>query len=141
VGTFEYANQCLFCGQGDHRQGRNREFKNHTNQDIRFPREYSRIVQEVNLAKQVLCAVSYESSEQHKDTSTTRMAKDVSDTHKMVAYLFARNPFTEHLELFNLVTKVTVDELVNADRASEVDVNFLQNIIGKKVEQHTFRKK
>jgi hypothetical protein len=68
------------------------------------------------------------------------MAKDVSDTHKMVAYLSSRNPFTEHLELFNLVTEVTVDELVNADRASEVDVNFLQNIIGKKVEQHTFRK-
>jgi hypothetical protein len=36
---------------------------------------------------------------------------------------------------------VTADELVNADRASEVGVQILQNIIGNTVEQHTFRKK
>jgi hypothetical protein len=62
----------------------------------------SSVTSEVNLAMPELCAVSYESSERHKDTSTTRMAKD--DTHKMVAYLSSRNPFTDHLELFSLVT-------------------------------------
>ncbi len=29
IGTFEYANQCLFCGQGDPRQGRDPQLKLH----------------------------------------------------------------------------------------------------------------
>ena len=47
----------------------------------------SAVTSEVNLAMQEISTVNYESSEQHKDISTTRMAKDVTDTHKLVEFL------------------------------------------------------
>lgn len=81
---------------------------------------------------QELSAVSYESGEQHNGTSASRMAKDVSDTHKMVDYLLSRNPFTDNFELFSLFSGMTADESDNVDLVSEVGVIILQNIIGKK---------
>ena len=38
---------------------------------------------EVNLAMQEFSAISYETSEQHKDISASNMTKGVSNTHKM----------------------------------------------------------
>lgn len=60
------------------------------------------------------------------------MAKDVSDTHEMVAYLSSTNPFTDNLELFILVSAVTADESVNANLASEMGADILLNTNGKR---------
>ena len=65
-------------------------------------------------------AVSYDTSQQHKNTSASRTTKDVSDTHNMVYYLSSRNPFIDKHELYSLATGVTADESVNTDQAYRI---------------------
>lgn len=96
---------------------------------------------EVNIAMQELTSVSYISSEQHKDMSTTRQAKDMSDAQAMLSFLSSRNPFHEHDSLHCIVTGVVADVSVNAGSAKEVGDKILSGMTGKTISKHSFRKK
>ena len=99
------------------------------------------VTSEINLAMQELSGVSYETSDQHKDISVTRMEKDLSDVHQMVYYLSERNPFTGNCELYSLSTGVMANEYVNADQALLIGKKVLEQMPGKNIEKHKFKKK
>ena len=50
---------------------------------------------EINNAMHELIGVQYAASEQHKDVSKSRQARDLKDTTTMLKFLISRNPFTE----------------------------------------------
>ena len=64
-------------------------------------------------AMQKFIGVSYETSEQHKDISKVRQARDVNDTLNLISYLAQRDPFVENPSLFNIANGVTAQERVN----------------------------
>ena len=64
------------------------------------------ICAEVNDAMQQLTSVKYATSEQHKDLSKARQARDIADINKLVSLLAERNPFEDSLSLPNILTGV-----------------------------------
>ncbi|PIK60573.1 hypothetical protein BSL78_02509 [Apostichopus japonicus] len=93
-----------------------------------------------NEAMQKLSGVSYETSDQHKDTSAARQARDVSDTLQLIIYLTERSPFAEKESLFNIANGMTAQEGVNVERSREVGEKILSSMVGKSVEAFKFRK-
>lgn len=96
---------------------------------------------EVNLAMQELTSVIYAPSEQHKEVSDARKEKDMADTKEILSFLTLRNPFHENPALHSLVTGVTAADSVNVDSALSVGEKILNDLDGKNVLQHSFRKK
>lgn len=95
---------------------------------------------EINNAMQELTGVSHFTSEQHKDTTETRIDRDNSDIQKLVGYLRNRNPFTGDLTLRNIATGVTAVSVVNVDNAYDVGMKILKKMHGKRVTQFIFRR-
>ena len=62
----------------------------------------------VNQAMQSLSGVAYETSEQHKDVSKARQARDVSDTLNIISYLSERNPFANNPCLHSISNGMTL---------------------------------
>ena len=98
------------------------------------------ICAEVNDTMQQLTSVKYATSEQHKDLSKARQARDIADTNKLVSVLAERNPFEESPSLQNIVTGVATREDVNVELAEEVGQKILEDMTGNSVNQYVFRK-
>ncbi|PIK60313.1 hypothetical protein BSL78_02744 [Apostichopus japonicus] len=81
-----------------------------------------------NEAMQKLSGVSYETSDQHKDTSAARQARDVSDTLQLITYLTEKSPFAEKESLFNIANGMTAQEGVNVERSREVGEKILSSM-------------
>ncbi|KAK3709221.1 hypothetical protein QZH41_004579 [Actinostola sp. cb2023] len=96
---------------------------------------------EVNSAMQSLTGVYYQTSKQHKDTTTARKQRDHNDIQELTSYLRLRNPFTDDPSLRSIVTGVVADENVNVDNAKEVGDRILVSMEGKRVQDFSFRKK
>ncbi|KAK3744094.1 hypothetical protein QZH41_005421, partial [Actinostola sp. cb2023] len=99
------------------------------------------ICAEVNNAMQGLTGVNYQTSEQHKDASSTRQERDFKDTNDMIGYLFSRSPFSTDPSLRCISTGVMAEDNVNADKAKDVGENILTSMKSKHVHEHTFRRK
>ena len=69
----------------------------------------------MNDAMQKFTGVSYETSDQHKDISNARQARNVNDTLNLISYLAQRDPFVEYPSLFNVANGMTAQEGVNVD--------------------------
>ena len=93
-----------------------------------------------NEAMQKLSGVTYETSEQHKDTSAARQTRDVSDTLKLISYLRERSPFVDRECLVNIANGMTAPAGVNVEKSKEVGEKILSSMVGKSVEAFTFRK-
>ena len=65
---------------------------------------------EINNAMQELAGVNYETSEQHKDLSASRQARDSANTIKILSLLELQNPFAGYEHLKHLITSVTAHE-------------------------------
>ena len=88
--------------------------------------------------------VAFTTSEQHKECTNARMAKDISDIEDLSHHVSHRNPFSTEgpNTLRNITTGVTAGATtVNCDTAKHVGENILQSMTGKKVVDYTFRKK
>ena len=75
--------------------------------------------------------VSYETSDQHKDVSAARQARDVSDTVDLIDYLNERDPFIQNDSLFNIANGMTAQERVNIEKAGEIGVKIVESMAGK----------
>ena len=96
---------------------------------------------EVNMAMQEFTSVTYMTSEQHKYISEARQTKDMKDTQEIITFLSTRSPFHEYSTLCNIATGVTADESVDVDCAKQVGDKILNNMMGKSVAQHSFKRK
>ncbi|VDI45484.1 Hypothetical predicted protein, partial [Mytilus galloprovincialis] len=99
---------------------------------------------EINQAMQDLSGVGYFSSEQHKDETHARQKKDTNDIQTLLTFLKSRNPFIDSevdRSLRNIETGVVADKTVNVDDAKKVGTSILQELVGKNIADHTFRRK
>ena len=89
---------------------------------------------------QSFTGVSYETSDQHKDLSMARQTRDVSDTLALFTYHKEKDPFTENPSLHNIANGMTAQQGVNVEKSGEIGCKILESMVGKPVEEFTFRK-
>ena len=90
---------------------------------------------------QQLTSVKYATSEQHKDLSKARQARDIADTSKLISILAERNPFEESPSLQIVVAGIATREDVNVELAEEVGQKILEDMSGNNVNLYVFPKR
>ena len=95
---------------------------------------------EVNKAMQELTGVNYDTSEQNKDMTKARQARDWKDTHTILSYFHENNPFTSNNSLRDISTGVHAQSAVNVDKAESVGRAILEDMEGKAVDEYVFKK-
>jgi len=96
---------------------------------------------EVNSSMQQLTGMKYTTSEQHKDATQARVARDMKDTQEVLRHIAQRSPFTDEPSLRNISTGVTASPSVNVHDSQNVGKRILASMEGKTVAEYTFRKK
>ena len=86
-----------------------------------------------NLAMQELTNVVYETSEQHKSLSHSRIEKDKDDVQKVVDYMITILPYTEDEALKNIITSVIADESVNGVLFETNGEELIKKMEGKEI--------
>ena len=71
---------------------------------------------EVNYALQDLTAVTYNTSDKHKEATRARQERDSKETEELLKFLQSRNPFTDDRCLRSISTGVKADNEVNVDK-------------------------
>ena len=66
-----------------------------------------------NYAMQELCETVYTTSDQHKDASVPRMARDKEVLAKLAATHDQHSPFSDEVALRNIITGINADTNVN----------------------------
>lgn len=94
----------------------------------------------VNNTMQELTGVRYETSEQHKEMSKSRIDRDAKDTVTLLFALQDRNPFCQDSELMNIMTGVCATPKVNVDDARRIGQKILKSMEDQKVVEYTFKK-
>ena len=74
---------------------------------------YMPVCARINETMQKFSGVSYETSDQHKDVSAAKQARDASDTVDLIDYLNERDPFVQNDSLSNVTNGMTAQERVN----------------------------
>ena len=80
---------------------------------------------EVNNAMQQRTSVQYNTSEQHKDLTTTRQVKYMTDSCELLKFLESRNSFSDNCSLRSIATGINADISGNVDTAKEVGEEIL----------------
>ena len=88
----------------------------------------------VNSSVQCLTEVRYVTSDQHKESSKSRIERDLKDTKTVFEFLEERIPFSPDTSLRNVVTGLTAAKSVNVDRAKEIGHRTFDFVTGKKVD-------
>ena len=95
---------------------------------------------EINKAMQELTGVNYDTSEQNKDMTNARQARDRIDTHTIFNYLQENSPFTSDNSLRSISTGVRAHATVNVDKAEAVGRAILEDMEGKTVNEYVFKR-
>ena len=90
---------------------------------------------------QELTAVSFETSEQHKDEGAKIMECDFKGVEKIVHFLLDFSPFTKEPFLKNIVADKIASEQVDVNKAIPIGGKTLNDMTGKDANIHTFKKK
>ena len=69
-----------------------------------------------------------------------RQTRDVSDSLALVTYLKEKDAFTESPSLHNIANGMTAQQAVNIEKSREIGCKNLESMVGKPVEEFTFRK-
>ena len=85
--------------------------------------------------------VSCSTSDQHKEATHARTQRDLKDIKTLLALFDEKNSFTDDLQLRNIVTGVTAEDTVNAEDAKSVGTGIVNEMVGKCVAEHSFKKK
>ena len=93
-----------------------------------------------NEAMQNVTGVSYQTRDQHKDTSIARQNRDVSDTLDLMNYFTDHIPFTENNNLFSISNGITAHPWVDLDNSKEKGEHIIQMMVGKSADDFTFRR-
>ena len=85
--------------------------------------------------------MKYSTSEQHKEATYARVARDAKDTQEVLLYLSQKSPFTAETSLRNIATGVTAPPYVNVHESKSIGKHILASMEGKPVASYIFRKK
>ena len=95
---------------------------------------------EANSSVQCLTEARYVTNDQHKESSKSRIERDLKDTKTVLEFLEERNPFSPDTSLRNVVTGVTEAKAVNVDREKETEHRIFDSMTGKEVDECTFKR-
>jgi hypothetical protein len=97
----------------------------------------------INMAMQDVSGRRYESSDQHKEASMSRIDRDSIDVQKLYEHVLSVNPFidTKSDQLRNVVTGVVGGESVNVDDYKAIGQSIMKNMIGHNPFTYRFRRK
>ena len=100
------------------------------------------ICSEINNAMQEYTSVKYCSSNQHKDLSTARLERDISDTEKIINFLQSKSPFdqSDHT-LHSIDTGLVAGDSVNVDNVAEVGDKILAGMLGQNILEYAFKRR
>ena len=97
---------------------------------------------EINNTMQKFSSVFYSTSDHCKEATQARMERDLKDIKLLLAFLTERNPFSDDPALRNIVTGVTAAaDTVNAENPKAVGTAIVNEMVGKNVIEHSFKKK
>ena len=83
----------------------------------------------------------YSTSEQHKEATYARVARDAKDTQEVLLYLSQMSSFTAETSLRNISTGVTAPPHVNVHESKSIGKHILASMEGNPVASYIFRKK
>jgi hypothetical protein len=92
-------------------------------------------------AMQELSGVNCDSSEQHKDSTQSRIKRDMDDTYKILKILSELNPFGPDPSLRGLVSGLSAHESVNVDDAKDIGESIINSMCGQCVSSISFQRK
>ena len=96
---------------------------------------------EINSPIQQLTNVKYSTSEQHKEVTYARVARDAKDTQEVLLYLSQRSPFTAETSLRNIETGVIAPPHVNVYEPKSIGKHILASMEGNPCVSYIFWKK
>ena len=99
------------------------------------------ITSEYNNAMQNFNALSYTTSEQHKESSESRIKRDYSDSTKIFSKLLASTPFSSDPSLRNIINGVVAKKDVNVHDFKSVGDKILGNMKDQPVFSFSFKRK
>ena len=88
-----------------------------------------------------ITGVSYETSEQHKETTLSRGKRDYKDASIIAEYIADRNPFQKSIDLISIETGEVADCSVNAYLANEIGEKIIQDMEDIPVLDYSFKTK
>ena len=95
---------------------------------------------ETNRAMQEFTGVLYDSREQNKDMTNSRMKRDMKDTLDVLTTISERSPFLlQDSALRNIMTGVHTDTSVNVDMAQDAGKKILKSMKGQTTKEYTFK--
>ena len=94
----------------------------------------------VNESMQNLTGTHYCTSEQHKEMSETRKARDSKDTDTVYKFIQDRNPLDKSDHLRNIATGVIANSSANPHKAEEVGSAILQKMSSQNVFDYSFKR-
>ena len=96
---------------------------------------------EVNNAIQQRTGVEYKTNEQHKDLTTARQVKDMTEACELLEFLESRNSFSDNCSLRSIAKGFNAGISGNVDTAKEVGENILTLMAQQHMLQHSFKKR
>ena len=99
------------------------------------------ICAEIKDALRNITGVSYETSEQQKETTLSRGKRDYKDASIIAEHIVYRNPFQKSIDLIGIETGEVADCLVNAYLANEIGEKIIQDMEGIPVLDYSFKTK
>ena len=85
--------------------------------------------------------MTYSTSDQHQQSSETRMDVDLADYNKIYSFLEEREPFRNHPELVNIVTGVEAGDHVTSHKALSLGNCILNLMVGQDIKKFKFPRK
>lgn len=87
------------------------------------------------------CNIHYYTSDQHVDSSESRITRDSTDIDKLVQFFDRYNPFPVTPKIMSIFSGIVGDDSINSHRAYEVGMKSVESIISKDFETVTFKRK
>ncbi len=94
----------------------------------------------INEAMQNFTGVSYQTSDQHKDTSFAQQNREISETLDLIIFLIDHDPFAENENLFNISNGMMAHPRVDVDNSKEIGEHIIQMMVGKSTDDFTFKR-
>jgi hypothetical protein len=95
------------------------------------------VTSEYKLAMQSLTDIKFKSSEQHKELTTTRLARDNADTSRLIERLQTISPYCDDPCLRNIVSGVTANVGTNAQDIRSVGIAIVKKMSSQDVFKYT----
>lgn len=76
------------------------------------------------------CNVSYFTSDQHVDSTDSRITRDAADIEKLLEFFKKYNPFPETNKIMSIFSGIVGNDSINCHQAYEIGMKSIESVIG-----------